>query len=311
MARSGQLADYRGVVKMRTPMQSERSPLLTGYVFVSPALVGLIVFVLVPMLYAFGLSFYRWDLIRPNPRFVGVDNYLTVLNSSEFWSALWTTTRYTLGTVPPSMALGLGLALLLNQRLPGRDFLRSIYFLPSVTSIIAVSVVWAWIFHPDFGLLNGLLDLVGVGGRRWLSSVDDALPSLMLVAIWRQVGYDMVIFLAGLQAIPREIVEAAAIDGANRWQRFRWVIWPLLGPITLFICVISVIDSFQVFGIVETLTQGGPAVATTVLLYHLYEVAFVKFQMGRAAALAFVLFAIIMTLTILQLRMGRDRVHYS
>jgi multiple sugar transport system permease protein len=280
---------------------------LQGYLFLSLALVGLIVFVLGPMLYAFGLSFVRWDLIRPNPRFVGLDNYATVLTSPEFWRALWVTVIYTLGTVPPAMAIGLALAMLLDRRIPARGVFRAICFIPSITSLVAVAVVWAWIFHPDFGLLNAWLRMVGIPGSRWLGSPREALSALMVVAIWRHVGYDMVIFLAGLQTIPRDLLEAATVDGAGRWQRFRSVIVPLLAPTTLFVLVISVIDSFQAFTTVDALTQGGPAGATTVLLYHLYEVAFVKFEMGRASAIAYVVFALIMALTALQLRIGRDR----
>ena len=280
---------------------------LQGYLFLSPALVGLIVFVLGPMLYAFGLSFVRWDLIRPNPRFVGLDNYATVLTSPEFWRALWVTVIYTLGTVPPAMAIGLALAMLLDRQIPARGVFRAICFIPSITSLVAVAVVWAWIFHPDFGLLNAWLRMVGITGSRWLGSPRDALSALMVVAIWRHVGYDMVIFLAGLQTISRDLLEAATVDGAGRWQRFRSVILPLLAPTTLFVLVISVIDSFQAFTTVDALTQGGPAGATTVLLYHLYEVAFVKFEMGRASAIAYVTFALIMALTALQLRIGRDR----
>jgi len=287
-------------------MQSTLAARLQGYLFLSPALIGLVVFVLGPMLYAFGLSFVRWDLIRPNPRFVGLDNYVTVLSSAEFWRALWVTAIYTVGTVPPSMAIGLALGLLLNRRIPGRGAFRAICFIPSITSLVAVAVVWAWIFHPDFGLLNAALQTVGIQGGRWLGSPRDALPALMVVAIWRHVGYDMVIFLAVLQAIPRDLLEAATVDGAGPWQRFRSVILPLLAPTTLFVLVISVIDSFQVFTTVDALTQGGPAGATTVLLYHLYEVAFVKFEMGRASAIAYVTFALVMALTALQLRLGRD-----
>ena len=292
-------------------MPSTLAARLQGYLFLTPALVGLLVFVLGPMLYAFGLSFVRWDLIRPNPRFVGLDNYLTVLSSPDFWRALWVTGIYTLGTVPPAMAIGLALALLLDRRIPGRGAFRAICFIPSITSLVAVAVVWAWIFHPDFGLLNAALRTLGIQGSRWLGSPRDALPALMVVAIWRHVGYDMVIFLAGLQAIPRDLLEAATVDGAGPWQRFRFVIVPLLAPTTLFVLVISVIDSFQVFTTVDALTQGGPAGATTVLLYHLYEVAFVKFEMGRASAIAYVTFALVMALTALQLRLGRGHVHQT
>jgi len=284
---------------------------VTGYLFVGPALLGMSVFVLLPMLYAFGLSFVRWDLIRPNPRFVGLDNYVAVVQSADFWHALRVTGIYTLGTVPPAMVVGLGLALLLDRAIPLRGAFRAIGFLPSITSIVAVAVVWAWVFHPSFGLLNAGLRGLGLEPHRWLSSPQEALPVLMVVAIWRHVGYDMVLFLAGLQAIPRELLEAATVDGAGRWARFRHVTLPLLAPTTLFVLVISVIESFQVFSIVDTLTNGGPAGATTVLVYHLYEVAFVRFEMGRAAAIAYVLFALVMALTVLQLRIGKRRVHYA
>ena len=287
-----------------------RRSTLTGYLFLTPALVGLTVFVLVPMAYALGLSLFRWDLIRPNARFIGLDNYENTLLSKEFWAALRITAIYTLGTVPPAMAMGLGLAALLNRKLYGRGIIRTLCFVPSITSIVAVAVVWAWIFHPDFGLLNAALNSLGLESHRWLSSATEALPSLMIVAIWRHVGYDMVIFLAGLQAIPQDLLDAASVDGANGWSRFRWIIWPLLAPTTLFILVISVVDSFQAFGSIDALTRGGPAGTTTVLLYHLYEVAFIKFEMGRASALAYVVFFIILALTLLQLRIGRSRVEY-
>jgi ABC-type sugar transport system permease subunit len=292
-------------------MPSSLTARLQGYLFLSPALLGLIVFLLGPMVYAFGLSFFRWDLIRPNPRFVGIDNYVTVLSSPDFWQALWVTTVYTAGTVPPAMAIGLALALLLDRRIPGRAVFRAICFVPSITSLVAVAVVWAWIFHPDFGLLNAALRTLEVPTSRWLGSPRDALPSLMIVAIWRHVGYDMVLFLAGLQAIPRELYEAATTDGANAWGRFRHVTIPGLAPITFFLLVTGILASFQTFDLIHVLTRGGPVDATSTLIYYLYEQGFIGFKSGRAGVAAVIQFAVLFVITLVQIRYLERRVTYA
>lgn len=280
---------------------------LAGYGFVAPAGVHLLIFSLGPILFALFISFHAWSILVPEKPFVGLANYAEVLSSDDFWNSLKNTALYTLH-VPVGMAVSLGLALLLNRaNLPGLGILRTIFFLPSITSFVAIAIVWQWIYNPDFGLLNYALSWLGLGPLQWLHHPGTALLSLMLMAIWVQVGYQMVIFLAGLQNIPALLYEAAIIDGAGAWQRFRHVTLPLLKPTTFFILVTSIIGSFQVFTQVYVMTEGGPLQATEVIVYHIYKNAWDYLRMGFASAMSFVLFVLIMVLTLLQFRLMGKR----
>ena len=284
---------------------------LTGYVFLLPSAIVLATFVFIPMAYALVVSFTDWDLMSPRKFFVGFSNYAELLTSEEFWLVARNTLVFTVTTVPISTAIGLVLALALNRNMRLRTFYRAAYFLPVVTSTVAVSIVWMWIYHPNYGLMNQLLGLFGIPPQRWLSHPNQALPAIIIVSIWKRMGYDMVIYLAGLQGIPVELYEAAKLDGANKWQLFKNITWPLLTPTTFFLITTSLISSVQVFSIVHTMTSGGPANRTNVVVYYLYQQAFNSFRMGYAFSIAYVLFVLIFIVTIIQMRFSESRVHYQ
>lgn len=285
---------------------------LEGYLFLAPDLAGTLVFAVGPVLAALALGLFAWDILTP-PRFVGLDNYRTLLlDDPVFRQVLFNTSTYVLGTVPVRTALALLLAIALNQQLHGLSVFRAAYFLPTITSAVAAATVWRWIYEPNFGLLNSLLYAIGVQHPpTWLSSPAWAMPALIVLGVWQGLGFQMVIFLAGLQGIPAHLYEAAAIDGADWWARFRHITLPLISPTTFFVLIISVIGSYQVFDSAFVLTEGGPGYATTTLVYYIYEYAFQFFKMGYAAAMAWILFAIVFVLTVLQFRLQARWVHYD
>jgi len=284
---------------------------LEGYAYVLPAFLILGAFHLWPSIYTFVLSLYDWNFIRPVPRFVGFANYQRLATDEYFWIALQNTAVYALGVVPASMALALGLALLLTQSRLSAVY-RILLFTPVVTASSAASVIWKWLYDPrPDGFFNRLIGLVGLGPERWLQDPDLALFSVILLGIWKSVGYNVVIFYAGLRNISREYREAARIDGASAWQEFTRIVFPLLAPTTFFVLVVSVISSFQVFSQVYVMTGGGPLNRTLVLVYYLYNQAFGSFRIGYAAAIAFVLFVILFALTWVQRAVLQPRIHYD
>lgn len=282
-----------------------------AYLFLLPSAIILTAFVFFPMIYALWVSFTRWDLISPRQVFVGFDNYISLLTSTDFWQIVRNTLIFTLGVVPTSILMGLVLALAVNKGIKFKAFFRTAFFLPVVTSVVAISIVWMWIFHPNYGLANALLGVVGIEPQRWLSSPNQAMLSIVIMTVWKEMGYNMVIYLAGLQGIPGDLYEAAKIDGANSWQLFKAVTWPLLTPTTFFLLITSLIKSVQVFGQIHTMTQGGPINSTNVLVYYLYEQAFQSFRMGYASAIAYILFVIIFVITFIQIKVGNKLVHYQ
>ncbi len=284
---------------------------LSGYAFLAPSFIVLAVFIYFPVAYALGLSFQRWKIMRGDPVFIGLGNYELLLNSTDFWQAIGNTIYFAVGSIPTGMAIALFIAILLNRPMRALPFYRTAYFLPTITSMVAVSVVWMWIYHPDVGLMNYLLESFHLPAIRWLNDPKWAMPALILVGIWRGLGYNVIIYLAGLQNVPQHLYEAAQIDGANRWHLFRHVTWPLLTPTTFLILIMAVINSFQAFTEFHVMTQGGPLGATTVIVYYLYQQAFQQFNMGYGSALAIVLFLIILGLTLIQNRMLGPRVHYQ
>jgi multiple sugar transport system permease protein len=286
------------------------SDLVTGYGFVLPSLTLILAFTFFPAVYGFLVSFTRWDMMSPTRTLVGLSNYAELLESAEFWHSLGVTIYYLVGTIPLTMALGLALASALNRKFAGVAFFRAVFYSPTVTSTVAMAVVWLWMYDPLNGILNYFLLKLGLPPQQWLGSTTMAMPSLIIMDIWKHVGYDMVIFLAGLQGIPADLYEAVDVDGGGRWARFRFVTWPLLAPTTFFILVISVINRFKVFATVHTMTEGGPAGATEVIVYFLYKQAFQYFKIGYAFAIAYVLFVIIFSMTLVQWKIGR-RVHYQ
>lgn len=274
---------------------------LVAWSFLAPAIVHLACFTGGPLAFAAWLSLHRWSLVDPARPFVGLGNYVELAGNDAFWNALWNTAVFTLH-VPLSMAIALGLAMLVRR--PGRAsaVARAAFFLPSITSLVAVAMVWQWILNEEYGLANSLLEALGLPAVRWLSSPSVALISVMIVATWTSLGFQTVLLQAGLTAIPRELYDAARIDGASRWQRFRHVTLPGLRPTLFFVLITSVIGSFQVFATVYVMTQGGPLHATDVAVFHIYEEAWELQRVGSAAAMSWVLFAVIFIVTLLHVR---------
>ncbi len=283
-----------------------------GYLYVLPAFAILAVFHLWPSLYTFYLSLFNWNFIRRTPTYIGFENYDRLMADEYFWIALKNTATYALGVVPASIAIGLALALLLSDIRRLSPLYRVLLFTPVVTAASAAAVIWKWLYAPgEDGFFNLMVGLVGLGPFRWLQDPDLAMLSVVILGIWKSIGYNVVIFYAGLRNIAREYREAARIDGASTWQEFRRIIMPLLAPTTYFVLIVSVISSFQVFSQVYVMTGGGPLNRTLVLVYYLYDRAFASFRIGYAAAIAFVLFAIILGLTLLQRAILQHRIHYD
>ncbi|HXV91462.1 MAG TPA: sugar ABC transporter permease [Gemmatimonadales bacterium] len=283
---------------------------LTAWTFLAPAALHLAVFSAGPILFAAWLSLHRWSLVDPVRPFVGVANFAALGDDPLVGLSLRNTAVYAL-YVPVTMALALIAALALNR--PGRlvQWVRTAFFVPYVSSVVAVALVWQWMLNPDFGLLNGALATVGIAPVDWLGDPRTALLAVMLLSVWVQLGYQMTVFLAGLQGIPPAYLDAARVDGAGAWQRFWRVTFPLLRPVVLFVLVTGVIGSFQVFTYVYVLTDGGPLHATDVVVYRIYQVAWEFLQFGYASALALVLFALLLGLTWAQFRLLGRRVEYG
>lgn len=283
---------------------------VVGYLFVAPLIFGLLIFTYGPVLAAFGLSFTKGDYIS-TPRWIGLDNYIRLLNEDLFWKSVRNTLYYVVGVVPAGMILSLLLALAMNQKLRGIVAFRTVFFLPTITSSVAISLMWLWIYNPEFGVLNFLLKQIGLRGPAWLSSPTWAMPAVIIMAVWRGLGYNMLIYLAGLQGIPEVYYEAAEIDGAGRLAKFWHITVPLLSPTTFLLLILGMIGAFQVFEYTYVMTGGGPVYSTLTLVLHIYNNAFRNFEMGYASALAYVLFFILLGLTFVQFRMQRHWVHYE
>jgi multiple sugar transport system permease protein len=271
---------------------------VTPYLFILPMLLGLLMFRLGPIIASFGISFTSWNVFSP-PRWIGLDNYRQLLTSPIFWEVARNTVLFAAIFVPLVMVLGLSLALLVNQKLRGSTFFRGVFFMPYITSIVAVALAWKWILATRFGLLNNaLIDLFGVRSPpSWLGDPAIALVSVAFVLAWQSAGFQMLLFLAGLQNIDESLKEAARIDGASNVQVLRYITLPLLSPITFFVLIISLIASSQTFEVTYALTGGGPQRASTTLAFFIYQNAFVHFQMGYASALAYMLLLFVGGLT--------------
>lgn len=284
----------------------KRAIKIAPYLFVAPNIILFLTFMIIPILFTFYISFQDWGILG-EPDFVGLDNYTSMLTDKVFWISLWNTVYYTVGTVPFEMALGLAGAILLNRKIPLRPFFRSVFFAPVVVSLVASGLIWSWMYNPNYGLINHLLAMVGINGINWLASPAWAMPAVIITTLWVRIGYCLVIYLAGLQAIPETLYEAAEIDGANSWQKFWYMTLPLLKNTTIFVLVIEVIHGFMVFDLIYTMTNGGPGYSTTVIVQYIYQKAFVEGDMGYASAVGTVFFLMIMSLTALQLRLGREK----
>ncbi|MGU3471143.1 carbohydrate ABC transporter permease [Paenibacillus sp. D51F] len=291
-------------------MNPKRSNVLWGFLFISPQLIGLLAFSLIPLVSSFVLSTLDWDGFQA-AAFAGLDNFAFAFHNPDFRKAILNTAYYSVLTVPAGIFLAILAAVALN-RVRFKVVYRLFFFMPVVTSSVAVAIVWMWLLNGDFGIINSLLkSAFGVKGPQWLTDTNLVLPSLALVSIWKGLGFNMVIFLAGLQGISKDYYEASMIDGASRLQQFWKITVPLLSPTTLFVTIISVIDSFKVFDTAFVMTSGGPAKASYTIVYHVYELAFKNFQFGRSSAAAVVLFGIILVLTLTQTYVSRKWVHYT
>jgi multiple sugar transport system permease protein len=280
--------------------------------FLLPSLAGLLVFLIVPMLASLALTFYEWDPLIPTRfTFVGTENYLTLIKDTDFWSALGHTLYFIAGYIPFVLVSGLSIALLMNQKLIGRTFFRGAFFIPVISAWVAVALMWSWIFNPKYGIVNYLLGLIGIVGPNWLYDPNWAMPAIILTSVWKDTGFIMVLFLSSLQNIPQEYYEAAALDGADGWAKFRYITLPLLSPTVFFTLIISLINSFQVFDQVWIMTEGGPAGSTSVLVEQIINNSFRYGRMGYAATLSWVLFLIVFLVTVFQTRMQKNWVTYE
>jgi multiple sugar transport system permease protein len=280
------------------------------YLCISPWLIGFFIWTAWPMIYSFYLSLTSWDLFTP-PQWVGLGNYNDLFTDNpDFWQSLKVTAIYSFVSVPLSLVGALALALLLNSKVRGIAFFRTIFYLPSVLPAIAVAVLWIWVFNPSYGILNILLALVGIEGPKWLGDPNWALPALILMSLW-SLGGSMIIFLAGLKGISSTLYEAAELDGANKAQQLFSITIPQLTPTIFFNLVMSIIGSFQVFTQAYAMTNGGPQKSTLFYMYYLFDMAFIKFRMGYASALAWVLFIIILVFTLLVIRSSTLWVYYE
>ncbi len=276
-----------------------------AYLFIAPSMTVMAVFVVGPIVQAFWMSLHDWSFVSPDRPFVGLSNYGEVARDGRFWNALRVTAIYTIGSVPAQIGLALAVALALHQRLRAVTLFRAAFFFPVISSLAVMAIVWAFLLDPDVGLVSPWLARLGLPPVDWLQSTNWALPAVLAVGVWKNLGFTMVILLAGLQGIPEVYYEAAAIDGAGRWSRFRHITLPGLRQTLLFVTVIGVIASLQAFDQVYVMTRGGPLFATETLVTYMYHQAFDLFRMGYASAIAWVLFVVIMIGSVAQLRLFR------
>lgn len=281
--------------------------ILVGWSFILPNFVGFALFTLVPVVTALGLSFMEWNAFS-SPEWVGIDNFRQLLDDENFWVALKNTTYYAVGHIPLTMVVALALAVTLNRKLKGVNFFRTAAFFPYITSLVAVAVVWNMLFNPSLGPVNQFLEFLGISDPPgWVASTDWAMPAVIITSVWRDMGFYMILFLAGLQTIPEEYYEAARVDGAHAWQRFWHVTLPCLRPTTFFVLVMVTIQSFKVFDLIVVMTEGGPGRATLVLSQLIYREGIREGRFGYSSAIALSLFVIILVVTVFQFRLNERR----
>lgn len=277
---------------------------IMGMIFILPALLGTMIFIIIPVICSFGFSFIKWDLLN-KPEFVGFDNYINIFSDPLFGKILLNTIVFALSTSILGVIIPLILAVILNSKIRGAEFFKTAYFLPFITPMIVIAIIWQWIFDPNIGILNHFLRL----HINWLYDPNFAMPAIIIVSVWKLIGYNMVIFLSGLSALNQSLFEAAKIDGAGKIATFKHVTVPLLSPTIFFVVVITCISSFQIFDLIYLMTQGGPLDSTNVLVYAIYKNAFEYFKIGEASAIAYVLFIIIFGLTMLQWQLRKKLVY--
>lgn len=282
----------------------------SAWLFVIPALIPLIVFWIYPILRSICISFTDWDYMSPTYNFVFFDNFIALFRDQRFYDALWNTVVFTLGTLLPTIVLGLMLALLLQKSFKGSGIIKFILFSPWITPTVAVSIVWTWIYDPGTGIANTILNLFGLPGLQWIKSSQAAMLAVIIVTVWKSLGYAMIFYLSALEKVPKELYEASGMDGAKSWQRFRDVTIPCISPTTFFLMIITMVNSLQAYDQIQILTQGGPSGSTRTLLYMYYQLGFEEFNMGQATAVAIVLIVITVLLSVIQFTGSKKWVHY-
>lgn len=275
-----------------------------GMLFVLPALLGTLIFIIIPVISSFGLSFCSWDLLNPID-WIGLKNYTDILSNGLFYKILLNTVVFALSTSILGVIIPLILASILNSKIRGSEFFKCAYFLPFITPMVVIGIIWTWIFDPEIGLLNNVPHI----HINWLYDSQFAMPALIIVSVWKLIGYNMIIFLSSMSAISNSMYEAAKIDGANAYQTFMNVTMPLLSPTIFFVIIITAISSFQVFDLIYLMTEGGPFDSTNVLVYDIYKNAFEYFNVGKASAIAYILFLIILVLTLVQWNLRKKLVY--
>ena len=297
------------VVRRRFGSPLARQEAMVAFLFLSPWILGFLIFTIYPIAYSFYLSFTKFDILTP-PKFIGLNNFKFMIDQPIFWQSLKVTTINCLVSVPLGVIVGYSIALLLNQKIKGLSFWRSVYYLPAIVPALATAYLFSWIFNKDLGLVNGILRVFGITGPGWFSSREWVLPAFWIMGLWG-AGASMILYLAALQGVPTELYEAAMLDGANAWQKFRHITLPITSPVILFTTLMGIISSFQIFTGAYIVTGGGPADASLFYILYLYNIAWVQMKMGYAAALAWVLFVIILTLSLITLKASGRLVYYQ
>ncbi|MCU6695300.1 carbohydrate ABC transporter permease [Laedolimicola ammoniilytica] len=294
----------------RSRKRSEIRNLGAVLLFVLPALIPLFIFWIYPILRSVWLSFTDWDFMTPDYNFIWFKNYTSLLKDSRFYEALWNTLVFTAGTLFPTIIGGLGLALLLRRNFKGSGVFKFVLFSPWITPTVAISIVWTWIFREDGGLANQVLGLFGLPALKWISSSDTAMLSVIIVTVWKSLGYAMIFYLSALEKVPEELYEASALDGAKPWRQFLDMTLPGISPTTFFLMIITMVNSLQAYDQIQILTQGGPSGSTRTLLYMYYQLGFQEFKMGQATATAVIMIIITVILSLAQFTASKKWVHY-
>ena len=294
----------------RSRKRSEIRNLGAVLLFVLPALIPLFIFWIYPILRSVWLSFTDWDFMTPDYNFIWFKNYTSLLKDSRFYEALWNTLVFTAGTLFPTIIGGLGLALLLRRNFKGSGIFKFVLFSPWITPTVAISIVWTWIFREDGGLANQVLGLFGLPALKWISSSDTAMLSVIIVTVWKSLGYAMIFYLSALEKVPEELYEASALDGAKPWRQFLDMTLPGISPTTFFLMIITMVNSLQAYDQIQILTQGGPSGSTRTLLYMYYQLGFQEFKMGQATATAVIMIIITVILSLAQFTASKKWVHY-
>ena len=294
----------------RSRKRSEIRNLGAVLLFVLPALIPLFIFWIYPILRSVWLSFTDWDFMTPDYNFIWFKNYTSLLKDSRFYEALWNTLVFTAGTLFPTIIGGLGLALLLRRNFKGSGVFKFVLFSPWITPTVAISIVWTWIFREDGGLANQVLGLFGLPALKWISSSDTAMLSVIIVTVWKSLGYAMIFYLSALEKVPEELYEASALDGAKPWRQFLDMTLPGISTTTFFLMIITMVNSLQAYDQIQILTQGGPSGSTRTLLYMYYQLGFQEFKMGQATATAVIMIIITVILSLAQFTASKKWVHY-